>query len=162
MRNSLKPTTTLANQFIGEVIKLESTSQGQEPSKAQIQMPDTIKGYTVIGKLVIDKIKFDQYIINTTTENSLNVAITRFYGPKANQKGNLCITGHNTKPFFHNLNKMAVNDTFYIIDKENSEKVTYRIYDKYTSSPYKLDCLNQDTNEKREVTLITCNPRRIN
>ena len=60
-----------------------------------------------------------------------------------------------------NLKKLEIGDTFYIIDKENSAKVTYKIYEKKTISPTDLSCLNQDTNNKREVTLITCNTRRI-
>lgn len=127
-----------------------------------IDMPDKIENYKVIGQLVIEKIDFEKYILNKTTNYSLNLSVTKLYGPEVNRQGNLCIIGHNSKGLFIKLKKLEVNDTFYIIDKENCEKVTYQIYDKYTVVPTNLDCLSQNTKDKREVTLITCNPRRVN
>ena len=128
----------------------------------KISMPDKIENYTVIGQLVIEEIDFEKYILNKTTNYSLNLSVTKLYGPEVNGQGNLCIIGHNSKGLFIKLKKLEVNDTFYIIDKKNCEKVTYQIYDKYTVVPTNLDCLNQNTKDKREVTLITCNPRRLN
>lgn len=124
-------------------------------------MPDYIQGYGVLGQIVIDEIDMENYILDSTDDYSLNLAVTKFYGPDLNQRGNFVITGHNARGLFNNLKKLEVGDTFYIIDKETEEKVTYRINEKKTISPTDLDCLNQDTNNKRVVTLITCNTRRI-
>ena len=124
-------------------------------------MPDYIQGYGVLGEIVIDEIDMENYILDSTDDYSLNLAVTKFYGPDLNQRGNFVITGHNARGLFNNLKKLEVGDTFYIIDKETEEKVTYRINEKKTISPTDLDCLNQDTNNKRVVTLITCNTRRI-
>ena len=124
-------------------------------------MPDYIQGYGVLGEIVIDEIDMENYILDSTDDYSLNLAVTKFYGPDLNQRGNFVITGHNARGLFNNLKKLEVGDTFYIIDKETEEKVTYRINEKETISPTDLDCLNQDTNNKRVVTLITCNTRRI-
>ena len=63
---------------------------------------------------------------------------------------------------FADLTKLEINDTFYIIGKSDSKKVTYKVYDMYTVNPTELDCLSQETNGRKEVTLITCNPRRTN
>ena len=46
----------------------------------------------------------------------------------------------------------------YLITRETKERVDYQIYDKYTCEPTDLDCLNQNQDGKKEVTLITCNP----
>ena len=124
-------------------------------------MPDYIQGYEVLGEIVIDEIDMENYILDSTDDYSLNLAVTKFYGPDLNQRGNFVITGHNARGLFNNLKKLEVGDTFYIIDKETEEKVTYRINEKETISPTDLDCLNQDTNNKRVVTLITCNTRGI-
>ena len=124
-------------------------------------MPDYIQGYGVLGQIVIDEIDMENYILDSTDDYSLNLAVTKFYGPDLNQRGNFVITGHNARGLFNNLKKLEVGDTFYIIDKETEEKVTYRINEKKTISPTDLDCLNQDTNNKRVVTLITCNTRGI-
>ncbi len=128
----------------------------------RVEMPEEIGGYNVIGELVIEKINFRNYILNKTTDDSLNFSVTKFYGPKVNQQGNLCITGHNTKEdLFKNLKDLEKEDIFYMIDKENSESVVYQVYDKYTILPTDLTCLKQET-DKRQVTLITCSPRRVN
>ena len=139
----------------------DKTNERKLPTILNIDMPDKMDNYNVIGQLVIEKIDLEKYILNKTTKNSLNVSVTKLYGPDVNGKGNLCIIGHNSKGLFIKLKKLEINDTFYIIDKKNCEKVTYQIYDKYTVIPTDLDCLNQKTNDERKVTLITCNPRRV-
>lgn len=145
-----------------EVIDTNEQNEADTSINTKIDMPDKIENYNIIGQLVIEKIGFEKYILNKTTNYSLNLSVTKLYGPKVNGQGNLCIIGHNSKGLFIKLKKLEINDTFYMIDKENCEKVTYKIYDKYTVMPTDLDCLNQNTNDKREVTLITCNPRRVN
>lgn len=146
-------------------IPTSSTSETKKvPEIVEVDMPNEIENFEVVGELVIEKINFKNYILNKTTEDSLNFSVTKFYGPKVNQLGNFCITGHNTKDYlFKNLKELMIGDSFYIIDKENQEKVTYQVYDKYTVIPTDLKCLSQkDTKDKREVTLITCNSRRSN
>lgn len=124
-------------------------------------IPDKMGGYKVLGVLVIDKLGLEKNILEDTTDASLNLSVTKFYGPNLNEIGNFCITGHNYKDIFESANDLALEDTFYVIDKANREKVTYKIYDKYTVNPTELDCLSQETEGKREVTLITCNPGGI-
>lgn len=126
------------------------------------EIPDKMGGYNVLGILVIDKLEIQKNILDKTTDSSLNISVTKFYGPNINEEGNFCITGHNYKETFADLNKLEINDTFYIIDKASSKKITYKIYDMYTVNPTELDCLSQQTNGRKEVTLITCNPRRTN
>lgn len=123
-----------------------------------MNMPDKIGDYDVLGTIVIDKLGVEKNILNKTTDDSLNLSVTKFYGPNLNEVGNFCITGHNYKDVFANADKLEKNDTFYIVDKATKTKVNYKIYDKYTVSPTELDCLNQETKGKKEVTLITCNP----
>lgn len=130
-----------------------------ETENVNLEIPEKMGSYNVIGAIVIDKIGITKNILATHTDEALNLSVTRFYGPKqVNQVGNLCITGHNYKDTFAELDKLEINDTFYVVDKNNSQKVTYKVYDKYTVNPKELDCLNQETDGKREVTIITCNP----
>lgn len=121
-------------------------------------IPETMGEYGVLGKIVIDKIGVEKNILDQTTDASLKLSVTKFYGPSINEEGNLCISGHNYKDTFGYLDKMEKGDTFYLISKANFEKVTYKIYDKFTVNATELDCLDQETGGKREVTLITCNP----
>lgn len=155
----------MKNNIIGENIDNNNVTKDKEgevilPTEetADIEIPDNIGGYDVLGVIVIDKIGLQQNILNKTTDSSLNLAVTKFYGPQLNEKGNFCITGHNYRNLFIDIHNLEIGDTFYIIDKEQSRKVTYKIYKKYTVYPDELDCLSQSTNGKKEVTLITCNP----
>ena len=48
--------------------------------------PSKIGGYTVLGKIVIDEIGVENYILNKTTDASLNLAVTWFWGPDENNR----------------------------------------------------------------------------
>ena len=163
--NSKEVSTNIINDIqenaISNEVSNEIVNDVDLKEIVDIDMPDYIQGYGVLGQIVIDEIDMENYILDSTDDYSLNLAVTKFYGPDLNQRGNFVITGHNARGLFNNLKKLEVGDTFYIIDKETEEKVTYRINEKETISPTDLDCLNQDTNNKRVVTLITCNTRGI-
>lgn len=72
--------------------------------------------------------------------------------------GNLCIAGHNYNnyQFFSRLKKLNIGDIIYIYDL-NGNKIAYRIYKSYETDYDDLTCTTQETNGKREITLITCN-----
>lgn len=117
-------------------------------------MPSKVGNYNVLGKIVIEKIKLEQYILDKTDEEALKQGLTKLYGNALNKTGNFCIAGHNKEKMFLDLNKINKNDTFYIIDK-NQTKVTYKVVDKYSVEPDDLEPLLNNEKEK-EVTLITC------
>ena len=56
---------------------------------------------------------------------------------------------------FHNLKKLKIGNSLFITEN-NIGKIEYEIYDKYKVIPEQVSCLSQNTNGKREVTLITC------
>ena len=56
---------------------------------------------------------------------------------------------------FHNLRKLESGNRLSISDASIG-KVEYEIYDIYMVQPEDVRCLSQETNGKREVTLITC------
>lgn len=115
------------------------------------------KGYSVSGKLEIPKIDLQTYILSMYSEEALNVSVTKFWGAEPNEKGNLCVAGHNApnKNMFRNLRKLDVGECLWVIDNEVG-KVEYEIYDIYTVEPENVDCLSQETDGRREITLITC------
>ena len=120
-------------------------------------MPSEIKGYKVIGKLAIHSIELNTYILNETNEKTLNVSVTKIAGPKINKVGNFCITGHNylKDNMFGKLKKVNINDNIVLTDTFGREQ-EYVVYDKFEISPDDVSILNQNTNNKKEVTLITC------
>lgn len=121
------------------------------------EIKEEYQGYAVAAKLVIPAIELETYILEQYSKKALNVSVTKFWGADANQEGNFCIAGHNfqNKNMFHNLKKLKIGQTFFISDKHIG-KVEYEIYDIYIVEPDDVRCLAQETEGRREVTLITC------
>lgn len=117
--------------------------------------PIEYKGYKVVGKINIPKLQIEKYIIEETTEETLKVALAKTYGPKANEIGNFCISGHNYIQTFGRLKELEVGDKVILTDTYNRE-ITYQIYKTYKVNPTDNSCLSQETNGEREITLITC------
>ena len=113
--------------------------------------------YRTIAVLNIPKINLSTPIINDYSEANLNIAPTKLLGPTPNTVGNLVIVGHNNwnKEFFSNLHKLENGDIVELTDITGN-KVTYQVY--YTAEIKQDDfsCLEQNTEGKTELTLITC------
>lgn len=120
-------------------------------------MPRELKGHKVVGRLVIPSISLDTYILEETNDQSLNVSVTKLIGPNINQVGNFCITGHNylKSNMFGKLRKVNKDDKIVLIDTFGKEQ-EYTVYDKFEVSSSDTSVLSQNTNGKKEVTLITC------
>lgn len=125
--------------------------------ESKIDFPEEVDGYKVIGKLEIPKIELTTYILAETSKDSLNKSVTKLCGPKINGIGNVCIAGHNynKKNMFSNLNKLENGDRIFITDTKGN-KVEYLVYDKYKVYPKETECLSQETEGERKITLITC------
>ena len=120
-------------------------------------MPREIKQNKVIGELVIPSIGLDTYILEQTNNKTLNISVTKLTGPKINTAGNFCITGHNyfKDNMFGKLKKLNKDDKITLIDTYGRQQ-EYVVYDKFEVSPNDTSVINQNTNGKKEVTLITC------
>ncbi len=113
--------------------------------------------FSVIGKIEIPKINIVYPILSEINKDLLKVATCRFYGPNPNEVGNLCIAAHNykNKSFFSNLSDLSNGDLITIYDV-NGSSLDYVVYDIYQADSTNLDCVNQNTNNKRILTLVTC------
>ncbi|MCI8519373.1 MAG: sortase [Clostridia bacterium] len=71
--------------------------------------------------------------------------------------GNACIAGHNYKndTFFSNISKLENGDIVEIHDNNNNT-IKYEIYEVTRANQNDISCLNQDTDNSRIITLITC------
>ena len=129
----------------------------KEKQYPKAEVIKTYKGYKVTAKLEIPEIDLETYVLENYSINALNVSVTKYWGADPNEEGNFCIAGHNfvRKNMFRNLKKLKEGDKLYILDN-NVGKVEYEIYDIYKVDPKDTSCLSQDTNGKKEVTLITC------
>lgn len=115
------------------------------------------KTYSIIGIINIPKINVKYPIIDQTSEELLKVSACKFWGPNANEVGNLCVVGHNYKnsKFFSKVPTLSCGDIVEITDL-NGKTIQYEAYDIYTVDPSDTKCTSQLTQGRREVTVITC------
>lgn len=118
------------------------------------KMIDTLEGYDVLGKVVIEKIDVDQYILDSTEEKALANGVGKIYGGSLNNYGNLCLIGHNYDNIFSRLTELEIGDEITLIDDE-LEKTKYEIKKVFSIEPNNLECMIQPE-DKIELTLITC------
>lgn len=114
--------------------------------------------FSVIGLIEIKAININYPIISSYNDDLLKIAPCRFFGPMPNEVGNLCIAGHNynSYKFFSKLKNLSIGDIISIYDL-SGEKTDYSVYNSYETDYNDLNCISQDTNGKKEITLITCN-----
>lgn len=114
--------------------------------------------YFVIGIVEIPKLNINYPILSDVSDELLKISACRFYGPYPNEIGNLCIAAHNydDNRFFGNLYKLEIGDKINIYDSTNS-LIIYYVYDKYETDKNDTTCTSQNTYEKKEITLMTCN-----
>ena len=145
---------------------------GENDSSKEIKIEDLVKDktsylykaedgkeYQVAATLSIPKIDLNYPVLAETSDELLKNALTKFWGPNANEIGNFVIAGHNykNKKFFGRLDEMELGDTFTVTDVQGKQ-ITYKVYNIYTVSPTDTSCTSQVTNGGKEVTLITCTP----
>lgn len=118
--------------------------------------------YTTIAKIYIPKIDVTYPILSQThsgiLQELMKISICKFWGANPNEVGNFCIVGHNYRDnkFFSKVPKnVQIGDTIEITDTKGKTLI-YEVYDKYIVNPNDVECTSQETNGKKEVTLITC------
>ena len=117
----------------------------------------------VIGIIEIKKINIFYPILSELSKDFLKISPCKFYGPNPNEIGNLCIVAHNYKndSFFSNISTLTNGDIITIYDS-NANSIDYIVFNIYTVSSNNLDCISQNTNNSRRITLITCDSRDNN
>lgn len=122
-----------------------------------------IEGYKVVGIIKIPKINIEYPILEETNVESLNLSITKFWGTKINEIGNVTLAGHNNlnNTMFGRINKLEKGDIIELTDLQNIT-LQYEVFDTYTIDPNDISCILQVEENTREVTLITCKNGRAN
>lgn len=151
---------TISSNSISEennvVIEKEEIFEEQQELIEEKVIED-YKGYKVIAKLQIPNIALETYVLEEYSNKALNISVTKFWGSNPNEIGNLCIAGHNfqNKNMFHNIRRLKKGDNIFLTDNKTG-KLQYTVYDIYKVFPEDVSCLSQETNGKKEITLITC------
>ena len=146
----------LVNNF--EIRTLYSNSNEYTTNLSNLELSQEVASPFVIGLIQIEKINLLYPILSTVSDELLNIAPCRFYGPMPNQIGNICIAGHNNAndKLFGKLDMLNNGDIIKIYDL-NGYIVDYYIYNIQTIQADDTSCMYQNTNNKRELSLITCN-----
>ncbi len=134
----------------------ENVVATNEIEKEEIKR-ETKEGYEIIASLEIPKINLKTDVLAESNKETLLVSVTRFWGAKPNQIGNFCIAGHNYKRnnMFYHLKELKKDDEVILTDNTNTS-IKYKVYSITRVAPSDIACLSQETNGKREITLITC------
>ena len=161
--NALKEEERIAQKLVDN-FNISTLYQNNTNYDSQ-KLAGTIRNYqtgnshfSVIGLIEIPNISIIYPIISHMNDELLKISPCRFYGPDPNEIGNMCIAGHNydNYKFFSKIKDLQQGDTFLVYDTSGNN-ITYEIYKKYETQSDDTTCTNQETNGKREVTLVTCN-----
>lgn len=129
----------------------------EETSKENKQELIKVDGYDVEGIIEIPKINIKYPIVNTTSDETMKVAITKFWGTNINDIGNYTMAGHNYKngTMFGKTKYLEVGDKIKMTDLRLNT-VEYEIFKIYTIDPNDISCIENVEPNTREITLITC------
>ena len=149
-----------SNDFF-ELNNLENLNEEYESIRVitmpEVKVDEKYKGYEVECRLEIPEIELNTNVLKKYSSAGLEICASKYYGPNANEIGNYCIAGHNynKENMFNHLIDLEIGDSIFLTDNENGI-VEYAVYDMYKVKPQNIIPLSQETNEKRELTLITC------
>jgi len=115
------------------------------------------KGYKIEGIIEIPKIGIKYPIIDTTTDETMSISITKFWGPQPNEIGNYTVAGHNNMDgtMFGKTKYLEVGDIIKLTNLKN-ETIEYKIFNIYSIDPNDLSIVESVQEGSREITLITC------
>ena len=115
------------------------------------------EGYDIEGILEIPKIDIKYPILSTTTEETMKLSVTKFWGPAVNEIGNYTIAGHNNKDgtMFSKTKQLEIGDIIKLTDLRNNT-IDYEIFKIYSVDPNDISIITSVNPQDREVTLITC------
>lgn len=164
---------TVADSDILIAVLNDTTDDGTQTPVAMAETNQTTKtkqqsqsGYTYVtdGKITIPKINVEYPILDgesdseAETEELLKMSPVKFHGPEINTVGNYCIVGHNyrNKRFFSKVPTLVNGDIIQITNFADNTTVEYEVYAKYTVDPTDVSCTSQNTDGRKEITLITC------
>lgn len=149
-------------QSVLQEIKKEKQSN---PNQIDVikEIDEEIEGYKVVGIINIPKINIEYPILEKTNKESLKLSITKFWGEKINQKGNVVLAGHNNlnNKMFGKIDRLENGDIIELTDSQ-MVAVEYQVFDKYIIDPNDINCIFPIDENTREVTLITCTNRDKN
>ena len=145
-----------SNELTAPVIGVnEMVVQGGSNTNNELEY----EGFPMVGTIEIPATDLKSPILKEASADAIEVAIAIYNdsGPGLNQVGNMVLVGHNYRngTFFSDNKKLVEGDKIYITDTTGN-RVEYRIYKTYITSPEDSSYMDRDTGGKREISLTTC------
>lgn len=139
------------------ITELEKSIEEKDLEENSDEVEMLYKGYKIVGIIEIPKINIKYPILERTSEESMKVSVTKFWGPEVNEIGNLTIAGHNnfSGTMFGKTKNLKNGDIIKLTDLKNNT-LEYKIFDKYSVDPDDISYVKSIEQGTREVTLITC------
>lgn len=133
------------------------TDSLENSDEAIAEINQQIQGNKVVGIIKIPEINLEYPILETTSKETLKLSITKFWGNKINEIGNVTLAGHNNLngTMFGKLNKLKNGDVIELTDIQNTT-LKYEVFKTYIIDPNDITCILPEQEGVREVTLITC------
>lgn len=143
-----------AKQVLENINIEKQNNTSNEPIQ---EIKQEIHGNKVVGIIKIPKIELEYPILETTSVETLKLSITKFWGNKINEIGNVTLAGHNnlSGTMFGKTKNLEIGDIIELTDIQNVT-LKYEIFDKYVIDPNDIRCILPVEEDTREVTLITC------
>lgn len=142
-----------------EYINQNDASTDIEAKQVQVEY----NGYHVVGIIKIPAIDIEYPIIDKTSDQAMEVSITKFWGNNVNDIGNFTMAGHNylDGTMFGKTKKLNIGDKIEMTDLTGNT-IEYEIFNKYVIDPNDVTCVNSVQENTREITLLTCTNGRSN
>lgn len=118
---------------------------------------------TILGTINIPKLNIQYPVFSNFDNELLKISPCKFLGPNFGENGNICIAGHNydNNKFFSNIASLNVNDEILLTN--NLNKIFYYYVSKiYEVKPYDLSPIYSYDDNKKQLTLVTCNNKNNN
>lgn len=137
--------------------RIQQSQESETVAIPQLYRSSDGKEYSTIAVITIPKLNISYPVLSDWNYEILKNATCKYDGPNPNRVGNFCIIGHNYRnsTFFSKLDSLEVMDIVKLQDM-SGKIVEYVVYDKYVVEPEDFSCTDQNTNGKKELTLITC------
>lgn len=121
------------------------------------KIDESIQGHKVVGIIKIPELNIEYPILENTNKETLNLSITKFWGNRINEIGNVTLAGHNNlnRTMFGKIKKMQEGDIIELTDIQNVT-LKYQVFKVYVIDPNDITCILPEQENVREVTLITC------
>ena len=121
------------------------------------KIDESIQGHKVVGIIKIPELNIEDPILENTNKETLNLSITKFWGNRINEIGNVTLAGHNNLngTMFGKIKKMQEGDIIELTDIQNVT-LKYQVFKVYVIDPNDITCILPEQENVREVTLITC------